>query len=172
MGGLVERCGKATVRGWRCRDEAWRLREHPSVQEAPGRMDDAGRADDLAGGAVWGSAHRKQFKRLMPTPTKRKLSWGHAFLGRLVGNFLETNFERAEGCSGLLESPCILEQSYQPQPHDDGFQAVADLVGRLVVSCEHGSVSFRNASAVPSTLLDIGCLIHEISRRKATVPEK
>jgi len=108
----------------------------------------------------------------MPTTTNPTLFWGDAFPARLVGITLETLFKRVEGFSGLLESPCVLEQSHQPQPHEGGFEAVAHLVGKLFVNREHGSVSFQNASAVPSTLLDIGCLIHEISRRNAAVPEK
>src|SRR5262249_14446397 len=47
-------CGAAPLRGRRAagRDAARRLREHPGAQEAPGRMDDARRADGLAGGAL------------------------------------------------------------------------------------------------------------------------
>ena len=37
-------------------DEARRLHQYPGTQTAPGRMDYAGRADDLAGGALWRSA--------------------------------------------------------------------------------------------------------------------
>src|SRR4028118_875954 len=52
MGRRPEGGGSAAVRRQRSRDETRRLREHPGPPEAPGRVDDAGRTYDLAGGAL------------------------------------------------------------------------------------------------------------------------
>ena len=46
-------CGSVEIRGWGRRDEGRRFREHPGAQEASSRMDDARRADDLAGGLLY-----------------------------------------------------------------------------------------------------------------------
>src|SRR2546427_30229 len=57
MGRRPEWCSEAPVRGRGTgRDEARRLREHPGPQATPGRVDDSGGADDLAGGPLWRSA--------------------------------------------------------------------------------------------------------------------
>jgi hypothetical protein len=70
--------------------------------------------------------------------------------------------------SGFLGAPCIFEQSDQPQADASGLEAAAHLVGKLVVNCEHDSVSFRDASDVPGTLRSpwSGCLIHKESGGK------
>jgi hypothetical protein len=83
---------------------------------------------------------------------------------------VETVFERVECRSGFLGKPYILEQSHQPQPHGSGLEAVPHLVCKLVVNCEHGSVSFRDASDVTDTLRSpwSRCLIHEIKRKKSS----
>ena len=73
-------------------------------------------------------------------------------LVRFLCNALETVFKRGKCRSGFLGPPCILEQSHQPQPHASGLEAAAHLVGKVVVNCEHGSVSFRDASDVAGTL--------------------
>jgi len=85
-------------------------------------------------------------------------------------NAVETVFERVEYRSGLIGQPYILEQSHQPQPHGSGLEAGADLVGKRVVNCVHGSVSFRDASDVAGTLRSpwSGCLIHEVKRNKSS----
>jgi hypothetical protein len=52
----------------------------------------------------------------------------------------------------------------KPQTHSSGREADAELAGKLVVNCEHGSVSFLGASDVSSTWRSAwnGCLIREI----------
>ena len=49
MGNRLEGSSEVAVRGWHGRDEGGRFREHPGEQEAPGRVDDAERTDDLVG---------------------------------------------------------------------------------------------------------------------------
>jgi hypothetical protein len=66
---------------------------------------------------------------------------------------LEAFFERIERGPGFVESLCILKQSHEAQAQAGGREAVTRLVGELVVNCEHGLVSIRDASDVPSTLL-------------------
>src|SRR4051794_248810 len=60
MGHRAEWSGEVAVRGWDGRDEARRLREHPGIQEASCRLDDAGRADRVAGRAVRGGHLRER----------------------------------------------------------------------------------------------------------------
>jgi hypothetical protein len=55
MGCGAEGCCEAPVRGRDRGDEPRRLHQYPGAQEAPGRVDDAGRADNLAGCALWRS---------------------------------------------------------------------------------------------------------------------
>jgi hypothetical protein len=49
------RC-QTPLRGWHRRAKAGRFREYPGAPGAPGGLDDTGRADDLAGSALWRSA--------------------------------------------------------------------------------------------------------------------
>src|ERR1019366_5083257 len=65
-------------------------------------------------------------------------------------------FEGVECRSGFLDAPRILEQSHQTQSQDSGIEAVTHLVSELVVNCELGSVSFRNASNVSGKYLLAG----------------
>ena len=83
-------------------------------------------------------------------------------------NALETVFERGKYLLRFVRPPGILEQSHKPEAHAGGLEAVAPWVGRLVVNCEHGSESFRDASDVTDTLRSpwSGCLIHEVKGEK------
>jgi hypothetical protein len=65
--------------------------------------------------------------------------------GRCLLNTLGTVFERGKCRSGFLCPPCIQQKSHKSQTHASGLEALAHLVGKLVVlvvDCEHGSVPF------------------------------
>src|SRR6266850_8261966 len=94
-----------------------------------------------------------------------------AWLVGWVCNPPETGFERGECRHGFLFQTCIHQKSHKSQTHTCGLEAMAHLVGKLVVlvvDCEHGWVSFRDASDVSSTLRSpsSGCLVHEVKRKR------
>jgi hypothetical protein len=89
-----------------------------------------------------------------PSGPRRWRSWSSDAFARLLARLgrLDAGFEGVKRRSCFLESLCILQQSHEAQAHAGGFEAVAHLAGELIVNCEHGSVSFRDAGNVPSTL--------------------
>ncbi len=52
MGDRLAGSGTIAIRGPNRRDEGRRFHQHPSIQEAPSRLDYAGRADRMAWRAV------------------------------------------------------------------------------------------------------------------------
>ena len=93
----------------------------------------------------------------------RRTGPGDAFcLARFPARLVRSSaFEQVERRSGFLESLCILEQSHEAQAHTGGLEAVAHLVGKLVVCCEHGSVSFRGCEQrIEYVALTVGWMPH------------
>src|SRR5262249_31295828 len=81
VGHRLEGGGEVAVRGGHGRDEARRLHQHPGLQEAPCRLDDAGRTDRVVGCALWGG----HLMRPQPLICVRDVEASSRWYQRLLG---------------------------------------------------------------------------------------